>query len=135
MASLGPGKCPSLTVPWAGGSPKDAGREEVGGEARQFPLVLRMNHISDMNKTQHEQHREKAEFCFRRERSNTLNESVSLLLRHFGKVRIWGQKKKTPLSASSLGFNGLLEAWGTETAQILHSLAALTGEKEFLTHT
>lgn len=93
-----------------------------------------MNHVSDMNKTQHEQHREKAEVCFRRERSNTLNESVSLLLRHFGKVRILGQKKKkkkkkTPLSASSLGFNGLLEAWGTERAQILYSLAALTREK------
>lgn len=104
----------------------------MGGQARQFPLVLRMNHVSDINKTQHEQHREKAEVCFRRERSNTLNEPVSLLLRHFGKVRTWGQKKKkkkTPLSASSLGFNGLLEAWGTERAQILHSLAALTGEK------
>lgn len=63
------------------------------GQARQFPLVLRMNHTSDMNKTQQEQHREKAEFCFRRERSNTHNVSV-FLLRHLGKVRIWGQKKK-----------------------------------------
>lgn len=104
-------------------------------------MVLRMNHTFDMNKTQQEQHREKAEFCFRRGGSNTLHVSViSLLLRHFGKVRIWGQKtnqtkpnQKTPppLSSSSLGFNDLLEARETVRAQILHSLAALAGGKSF----
>lgn len=104
-----------------------------------------MNHTFDVNKTQQEQHREKVELCFRRGGSDTLHVSViSLLLRHFGKVRIWGQKTKQtktnkqkappPLSSSSLGFNVLLEARETERAQILHSLAALAGEK-FLTHT
>lgn len=82
-------------------------------QARQFPLVLRMNHIFDMNKTQQVQRREKAEFCFRRERSNT--QCVSL------------PSFKALWKSQDLG-TGERER---ERPRFLHSLAALTGEKSF----
>lgn len=38
VASPGPGKCPGLTVPWAGGAPEDAGREDMGGTGKTISL-------------------------------------------------------------------------------------------------
>lgn len=52
-------------------------------EARQFPLVLRMDHIPNMNKTQQEQHRGKSEFCFRSGRGNTGDSTQHICLSSF----------------------------------------------------